>query len=96
MLTFRADPNVSEEAKQHAREVLKNEGVATGDDGDDSDDLHQTRVNAGYKAALHSTCLLPRRISLDRGVDSLRTTDPHVSEEAKEHAREVLKSQGEL
>ncbi len=55
MLTFRADPNVSEEAKQHAREVLKNEGVGT---GDDSDDLHKTRVNAGYKAALHSTWIL--------------------------------------
>jgi hypothetical protein len=57
-----ADPNVSEEAKEHAREVLGERGVdeepqqTTG--STNPEDLHETRVNAGYKATLKSTRLL--------------------------------------
>ena len=54
MRCTRVDPNASAEAKQRAREVLQSEGLVSG--GKDGED-HQTRVIAGYKAALHSTYL---------------------------------------
>ncbi|WRT67671.1 uncharacterized protein IL334_004643 [Kwoniella shivajii] len=40
------NPNVSEEAKQHAKEVLGQT--------EDKDDEHEHRVLGGYKAALHN------------------------------------------
>jgi hypothetical protein len=48
-----ADPNVSEEAKQHAREVLEAAGIHQRLETH-SDEEHQNRVLAGYKAAIHS------------------------------------------
>ncbi|KZV71371.1 hypothetical protein PENSPDRAFT_684609 [Peniophora sp. CONT] len=53
-----SNPNTSSEAKRHAEEVLgggsdaTGAGVTTGSASSGSDDLHQTRVNAGYKATL--------------------------------------------
>ncbi|KAI0741475.1 Conidiation protein 6-domain-containing protein [Daedaleopsis nitida] len=44
------NPNVSSQAKEHAREVL---GEVDGDSGTTQDE-HQMHVNAGYKAALHN------------------------------------------
>jgi hypothetical protein len=51
------DPNVSEEAKEHAREVLREHGASETrqvSEPVDPEELHDVRVNAGYKAALHS------------------------------------------
>lgn len=52
-MLIRADPNVSEEAKQHAREVLEAAGIQRKLDTH-SEEEHQHRVLAGYKAAIHS------------------------------------------
>ncbi|KAG2153804.1 Conidiation protein 6-domain-containing protein [Suillus clintonianus] len=48
-----SNPNVSEEAKQHAREVLEAAGIQHKLDTH-SDEEHQHRVLAGYKAAIHN------------------------------------------
>lgn len=59
------DPNASEKAKEHAREILEAEGEQEGahehSPSASSHDQHLKRVLAGYKAALHSTfsSLLP-------------------------------------
>ena len=57
------DPNTSEKAKQHAREVLEAEGEQVDTHPEHSppaspEDQHTKRVLAGYKAALHSTLLI--------------------------------------
>ncbi|KAH9929316.1 Conidiation protein 6-domain-containing protein [Amylocystis lapponica] len=51
--TLRND-HTSEEAKQHAREVLDASGYSVERGEDVSEDEHETRVLAGYKAALHN------------------------------------------
>ncbi|KAJ8590392.1 hypothetical protein M405DRAFT_164377 [Rhizopogon salebrosus TDB-379] len=48
-----SNPNVSDEAKQHAREVLEAAGIHQRLDTH-SDEEHQNRVLAGYKAAIHN------------------------------------------
>jgi hypothetical protein len=48
-----SDPRVSDEAKEHAREVLSGGQETTG--AQPSEDPHETRVNAGYKSTLSST-----------------------------------------
>lgn len=55
-----SDPNVSEKAKRHARDVLEAEGEEVGPRPEQSPpssphDQHTKRVLAGYKAALRST-----------------------------------------
>jgi hypothetical protein len=49
-----SDPRVSDEAKEHAREVLSG-GQESTTGAQPSEDLHETRVNAGYKSTLSST-----------------------------------------
>ncbi|OAX39103.1 hypothetical protein K503DRAFT_740077 [Rhizopogon vinicolor AM-OR11-026] len=48
-----SNPHVSEQAKQHAREVLEAAGIYQKLDIH-SDEEHQHRVLAGYKAAIHN------------------------------------------
>ena len=81
------DPNTSAEAKEHAREVLEGQGLDTGED------LHQTRVNAGYKATLKS--MYPTNVWY-AGFADCRPTDPNVSEEAKQHAHDLLEERDAL
>ncbi|KIK79559.1 hypothetical protein PAXRUDRAFT_16276 [Paxillus rubicundulus Ve08.2h10] len=69
-----SNPNTSEQAKHHAEEVLQAAGIDSRHP-DHSEEEHQTRVLAGYKAALHSKY-------------------PRVSEEAKQHAKEFLGEHG--
>lgn len=80
------DPYTSAEAKAHAEEVLQAAGIHERHPGH-TDEEHQTRVLAGYKASLHSTWWALGTIT--RVTMSL--ADPRVSDEAKEHAREYLK-----
>lgn len=65
LIPLTPDPNTSEQAKQHAREVLEAAGVSVDEleiekttQGQAStsagDDQHTSRVLAGYKATLHS------------------------------------------
>ena len=48
-----SDPYTSAKAKAHAEEVLQAAGIHERHPGH-TDDEHQTRVLAGYKASLHS------------------------------------------
>lgn len=88
-----SDTHTSEEAKAHAREVLEAAGY-TFDKGEGvTEDEHETRVLAGYKAALHSEYSRRRHSCIY--VESV-FIDPRVSEAAKEHAREYLDTHGAL
>jgi hypothetical protein len=49
-----ADENTSAEAKQHAKEVLSAAGYQVEKPSGSTDEEHETRVMAGYKAALTS------------------------------------------
>jgi len=82
--------NVSDEAKAHAREML-GEDVHSSSHGRKSDDESENRRMGGYKATLKSkfdasVCTLQRANEM--------LIDPNVSDEAKEHAEEVLKEHG--
>ena len=55
-MRFMTDPNTSEEAKRHAREILAADGYSVDAPEGVSESEHQMRVNAGYKAALNSEC----------------------------------------
>ena len=83
------DPYTSEEAKKHAEEVLEAAGIRERRDGD-TDEEHETRVLAGYKAALHSMSL----VTWGGNAADQTLKDPRVSKEAKDHAREYLKDHG--
>ncbi|TBU22987.1 Conidiation protein 6-domain-containing protein [Dichomitus squalens] len=48
------NPRASDEAKQHAREILEADGYTVEPGPGVTQDEHQTRVLAGYKAALHN------------------------------------------
>ena len=54
------------------------------------------RQNGGYKATLSSTCCLTSccKGSTLRTIDT--TSDPQVSEEAKQHARDILEERDAL
>eukprot|EP01118_Nematostelium_gracile_P020517 TRINITY_DN996_c0_g1_i1.p1 TRINITY_DN996_c0_g1~~TRINITY_DN996_c0_g1_i1.p1 ORF type:complete len:162 (+),score=44.41 TRINITY_DN996_c0_g1_i1:53-538(+) len=73
------NPNVSEEAKEHAKEFLEDHGVFEPSSTDQHFEApsfagkHKTNVIAGYKSTLHN---------------------PNVSEEAKDNARHVLNGLG--
>ncbi|KAG9316462.1 hypothetical protein JVU11DRAFT_2496 [Chiua virens] len=84
-----SNPYTSPEAKQHAEEVLQAAGILERDP-DHTDEQHQVRVIAGYKAALHSMSL----VFLFAVADRFSPADPRVSEEGKKHAREYLKEHG--
>ncbi|KAG0708339.1 Conidiation protein 6-domain-containing protein [Suillus ampliporus] len=68
-----SNPNVSEEAKQHAREVLEAAGIHQQLETH-SDEEHHIRVLAGYKAAIHNPNVSPeakkhaREFLADNGV----------------------------
>lgn len=53
LIGLELDPHTSAEAKAHAEEVLEAAGILERLP-DHSDEEHQTRVLAGYKAALRS------------------------------------------
>ena len=82
-----ADPNTSSQAKRHAEEVLGS-GISTEPSTGGSDDLHQTRVNAGYNATIHSQSFCCSAMLFEAHPHPC--TDPNVSEEAQEHARDYL------
>ncbi|KAI0769573.1 Conidiation protein 6-domain-containing protein [Trametes elegans] len=48
------NPRTSEEAKQHAREILEADGYQFERPEGITEDEHQKRINAGYKAALNN------------------------------------------
>ena len=95
------DPRTSEEAKQHAREVLAEEEEEEAHPEQSSPvsahDRHTKRVLGGYKAALRSTLLgLTTAGSLvSAKLTSWLSIDTNVSQEAKDRAREILKEAGE-
>ena len=91
------DPRTSAEAKQHAREILEADNYQYDRPEGVSEDEHQKRVNAGYKAALNSESA-SYRIDLGMAIAVLTSgiADPRVSEEAKQHAREYLQEHGGL
>ncbi|KAI0082028.1 hypothetical protein K474DRAFT_1694711 [Panus rudis PR-1116 ss-1] len=49
-----SNPNTSEQAKAHAREILEAAGYTVERSSDVTQDEHEKRVLAGYKAALHN------------------------------------------
>ena len=103
------NPNTSDESKEHSRQVLKDmesedgdtsrtynertsERTSVGDAGEvDESGKDMNRVLGGYKATLHSEYIfsLVACIELTRYVADDRTSD-----EAKQHAREVLEEHG--
>ena len=86
-----SDENTSEQAKAHAREVLEAAGYTVERDPDVSEDEHEKRVLAGYKAALHSECIAcVYRIFFGSNFEP----DPRVSAEAKQHAKQYLEQYG--
>ena len=54
-----ADPHASTEAKRHAREILEADGYTVEPGEGVTEDEHQTRVLAGYQAALHNPRVSP-------------------------------------
>ncbi|OJT10671.1 Conidiation-specific protein 6 [Trametes pubescens] len=48
------NPRASDEAKEHAREILSADGYQSERPEGVTEDEHQKRVNAGYKAALNN------------------------------------------
>lgn len=85
-----SDPHTSEEAKRHAQEVLEAAGIY-GRHDDHTDEEHETRVLAGYKAALHSKSLV---IYLGGEKPEQAFVDPRVSDAAKQHALQYLEEHG--
>jgi len=82
--------DVSDEAKAHAREMLDENAHSSSHDHKSGDQSENRRMG-GYKATLKSkfdasVCTLPQ-------VNEV-LIDPNVSDEAKEHAEEVLKEHG--
>lgn len=63
-LTSRADDRTSAQAKEHAREVLEAAGYTVEPGPGVSQTEHETRVLAGYKAALHSESIVKRASSM--------------------------------
>ncbi|KAG6907537.1 hypothetical protein DXG01_008573 [Tephrocybe rancida] len=79
-----SDQHTSDKAKEHSREILSAAGYH---EFEMDEKLHNTRVLAGYKSALHSMFLSTGQMH----AFIYAKTDPNVSEEAKQHAREYLK-----
>lgn len=88
-----ADENTSADAKRHAKEVLSAAGYQVEKPSDSTDEEHETRVMAGYKAALASMWHVFQRHQPNTSTSDL---DPNVSEAAKQHAMDLLKEHGAL
>ena len=89
------DAGTSESAKEHSREILEAAGITVDHSGKPergTEDEHETRVLAGYKAALHSASFPKYMSSFE--CESLSPSDPRVSDAAKQHAREYLRNRG--
>jgi hypothetical protein len=85
---------MSESAKEHSREILEAAGITVDHSGKPergTEDEHETRVLAGYKAALHSASF-PIYGSFE--CEPFSPSDPRVSDAAKQHAREYLRKRG--
>ncbi|KAI0323879.1 hypothetical protein GY45DRAFT_1399019 [Cubamyces sp. BRFM 1775] len=88
-----SNPCTSEDAKQHAREILAAVQAAEAP-VDATPEEHHKRVVAGHKAALHSAfSCIPHDCD---DTETAFCADPHVSEEAKRHAKEFLWSHDAL
>ncbi|KAG8213794.1 HbrB-like-domain-containing protein [Butyriboletus roseoflavus] len=85
-----SNPYTSAEAKAHAEEVLQAAGIHERHP-EHNDDQHQARVLGGYKASLRS---MSRVLGTITQFLTMPSIDPHVSDEAKQHAREYLKEYG--
>lgn len=92
MTNSMADPRASDEAKEHAREILSADGYQFERPEGVTEDEHQMRVNAGYKAALNSTSNAP--LAAVPWMLTRPSLDPRVSDEAKLHAEEYLQQHG--
>jgi len=100
-----ADPNTSDKAKEHAREILEAEGEeiphSEPSPPASAQDQHTKRVLAGYKAAIHSTSqgLFPRchptRAVFSWISDPNALADVKTSDKAKEHAKKKLEEYNE-
>lgn len=84
------NPNVSAEAKEHAKEKLKEMGQDV-ESTDEPQPEESVRVLAGYKATLSST-LLFTPCATWRSHSFF--PDPYTSSDAKAHAEEVLQAAG--
>ncbi|KAI0334649.1 hypothetical protein GY45DRAFT_1318255 [Cubamyces sp. BRFM 1775] len=85
------NPRVSEEAKEHSRqaiEELEAQPETQETRAGYEEDKDEVRQNAGYKATLKSECYTFSCYT-DRIVTPV-APDPNVSEEAKEHAKDIL------
>jgi len=78
------NPNVSQEAKEHAKEVLKEHEVKESEPTEEAQphDLRHEENVSGYKMPEEHRILGGYKATLK---------NPNVSQEAKEHAKEVLK-----
>lgn len=88
-----SNPNTSSEAKERATERLQELGEPEYTSSPPEPAQHElgTHQIAGYKATLTSSCIsLCLHTSVDRPF-----TDPNVSDEAKQHARDVLETEGD-
>ena len=89
---------MSEEAKDHAREAIDEleQSPETQETRQGyEEDKDETRVNAGYKATMKSEHRIDM-VDVRGQTDVYARVDPNVSEEAKEHARELLDSKGAI
>lgn len=90
-LTNVQNDKTSKDAKAHAREILEAHGYTAERAEGTSESEHETRVLAGYKAALSSKYIFRYAVE-----SSSRLKDPRVSEEAKTHAKEYLQAHNAL
>ena len=77
---------MSESAKEHSREILEEAGITVDHSGKPergTDDEHQTRVLAGYKAALHSASFLINGFSEYESFSPPRSTGVRCSQTAR-------------
>ena len=90
-----SNPNTSTEAKEHAAERLEELGQPryTSPSREHTHELGTHQI-AGYKATISSSWDSLYLVSCYLKLEHL-STDPNTSDEAKEHAREVLKAEGE-
>jgi len=79
------NPNTSEDAKDSARERLEGMGVEAGSDGKPVDKANP--LTSEENGANHGNVMGGYKAALN---------NPRVSEEAKEHAREVLEDNDEI
>ena len=86
-----SNENTSEESKQHSRAQL-DELESSGRLGEHSAEKNTNNVLGGFKATINSE----RPLHLHFELSLIAVPDPNVSEEAKEHARDVLREHGAM